>query len=111
MWHQRLRVRRLLGAAGVTTIDTTTRCPHCNAPLPDQYITSAAARICGRRGKRKLTADQARAMQRRSVEARAARSAAVAVGVLGTVLRAGRVRGAEATGNCRKIVVDSKALL
>jgi len=46
------------------------RCPYCKKTIADEVTLSGAAAISGRRGKRKLAPEAARAMQARSVAAR-----------------------------------------
>ena len=45
-------------------------CPTCNANIPDHLVTQHAARLSGRKSRRTLTPEQARAMQEASAEAR-----------------------------------------
>lgn len=46
------------------------KCPHCGKEIKEYLITREAARVMGRRSKRKLTTEEARAMAEKSHEAR-----------------------------------------
>lgn len=50
-------------------------CPHCNADIPDALVTHHAAKINGRKSRRTLTPEAARAMQTASVRARQKKNA------------------------------------
>lgn len=45
-------------------------CPHCKQEIPDSEIQSHAARLAGRKSRRKLSPEQARDMQEKSAAAR-----------------------------------------
>lgn len=46
------------------------KCPHCNKDIKESLILQEAARIGGRRSKRKLTSEEAREMAKKSHESR-----------------------------------------
>ena len=46
------------------------KCPHCLKEIDDHLITHEAAKIMGKRSKRKLTTEEARAMAEKSHLAR-----------------------------------------
>jgi hypothetical protein len=46
------------------------KCPHCGKDIKEHLITQEAARIMGRRSKRHLSTKDARAMAKKSAEAR-----------------------------------------
>jgi len=46
------------------------KCPHCGKDIKDSVVMSAAGAIQGRRGRRKLSPEQAREMQLKAAEAR-----------------------------------------
>ena len=52
------------------------KCPHCGKDIKEHLVTQEAARIMGRRSKRKLTIEEARAMAEKSHEARRKKSKA-----------------------------------
>lgn len=46
------------------------KCPHCGKDIKEHLITQEAARIMGRRSKRKLATKEASAMGKKGAEAR-----------------------------------------
>lgn len=50
------------------------KCPHCGKDIKENIVTREAARIMGRRSKRALSTEQARAMAQKSHEMRKERN-------------------------------------
>ena len=46
------------------------KCPHCGKDIKENIITQEAARIMGRRSKRKLSHEEAKEMGKKGAEAR-----------------------------------------
>jgi len=46
------------------------KCPHCSKDISEKLVLQEAARIFGRRGKRALSSEDARALARKSHESR-----------------------------------------